>query len=245
MTVPEIITPSYEGFHNINLDNSINRLEQSMLCQDNKTIIICPTRGSIPAKVVQSWIGMMRPMNQLVLGPMFAIGLEVGVAYNQMIEGLINDPNLSTWKYILTMEEDNLPPQDGLIKLLGSIDGGVDGEKYDAMGGLYWTKGEAGMPMNYGSPYEIPKNFIPQVPIPNIIQPCNGLGMGFTLFRIEMFRKVPKPWFRTTQEMTPEGPKMYTQDLWFFENAAKYGFRFATDNRCLVGHLDVSTGLVW
>lgn len=61
----------------------------------------------IPAKVVQSWMGLMRPMNQKVIGPMFGIGMEVGESYNNMIQSILDNPELSTWKYILTIEEDN------------------------------------------------------------------------------------------------------------------------------------------
>ena len=70
---------------------------------------------------------------------------------------------------------------------------------FDAIGGLYWTKGENGQPMIYGNPNEMPKNFRPQVPIVDGLQPCNGLGMGFTLFKLSMFRKIDKPWFKTLQ----------------------------------------------
>ncbi len=34
----------------------------------------------------------------------------------------------------------------------------------------------------------MPMNFIPQVPTADTVVPCNGLGMGFTLFRIEMLK---------------------------------------------------------
>jgi hypothetical protein len=95
--------------------------------------------------------------------------------------------------------------------------------------------------MIYGDPHTMPKNFIPQVPKPECLQECNGLGMGFNLFRLSMFRKLPGPWFRTVQETG----KQYTQDLWFFENAGREGYRFACDTRIKVGHLDVATGMMW
>lgn len=114
------------------------------------------------------------------------------------------------------------------------------------IGGLYWTKGIEGMPMIYGDPSVMPKNFIPQIPKPNIIQHCNGLGMGFNMFKLEMFKKVPKPWFKTLQQYDPvNGTKMYTQDLYFFEKAAKEGFRFACDTRIKTGHIDYQADIIW
>jgi hypothetical protein len=100
--------------------------------------------------------------------------------------------------------------------------------------------------MIYGDPKVMPRNFIPQVPVPDSIQACNGLGMGFTLFKLSMFRKVPKPWFKTLQEYDPaNGARAATQDLYFFQNAAIEGYKFACDNRVKVGHLDVRSGEVW
>ena len=239
---PKIIVPQYEGINNRELEKSQGRLLQSKSYRDLSTIIICPTRGLVSAKVVQSWMGLMKPMNQKVIGPLFAIGMEVGEAYNSMIEMVVGNPDLSMWKYILTIEEDNLPPPDGLLKLYEDMD------DYDVVGGLYWTKGEGGQPMIYGDPAIEPINFIPQIPQTEGLQPANGLGMGFNLFKIDIFKdpKLPKPWFKTVQEFVPgAGGRAYTQDLYFYENAGKLGYKFACDTRVKVGHYDVTMDVVW
>lgn len=239
---PQIVLPSYEGVHNSTSSTKL-RLEKGKTHQDLSTVIICPTRGLVPAKVVQSWMNLMRPMNQKVIGPMFAIGLEVGVAYNNMIEQVLANPELSTWKYILTIEEDNMPPPDGLLRLYENIG------KYDVVGGLYWTKGEEGQPMIYGDPAVMPKNFIPQVPQADAIQEANGLGMGFNLWKMEMFkdkRLEHGKWFKTEQSYEPgKGSRAITQDLYFFEKAGALGYKFACDNRVRVGHYDINADIVW
>jgi hypothetical protein len=237
---PKILLPEL-GIHNKDLDASIDRLEKSKSYRDLSTIIICPTRGMIPYRVVQAMMSLFRPMNQKVIGPIFAVGMEVGVAYNGMIESILANEELAKYKYILTIEEDNIPPADGLLKLYESID------KYDVVQGLYWTKGEGGQPMIYGDPKVMPKNFIPQLPRLNEVMECNGLGMGFALFKLDMFKNpaLPKPWFKTVQEITPGGARAYTQDLFFYEEAAKHGYRFACDCRILVGHLDVAADVIW
>lgn len=181
----------------------------------------------------------MRPMNQKIFGPLFIEGKEVGAGYQAAVEMILGHPELSKWKYLLTIEEDNCPPPDGLLKLYENID------KFDCVAGLYWTKGEAGQPMIYGDVRSMPKNFIPQMPRPDTIQECNGLGMGFNLFKLDMFRKMKPPWFRTVQEVTQGGARAYTQDLWFFENAGREGFRFACDTRVKVGHYDAQSNMMW
>lgn len=245
MTKPQIIVENYDGgYHNKDIEKSRDRLIKGNTYKDLSTICIIPTRGVIPAKVVQSWWSLMPPMNQRFMR-IFMIGMEVGEAYNNAIEFIINHPDLSKWKYLLTLEEDNMPAPDGLLKLYEAINAPPG---YDVVGGLYWTKGEGGQPMIYGNVKDIPKNFIPQPPIPDTIQECNGLGMGFNLFKLDIFKnpKLQRPFFKTLQEHIPGvGTKAYTQDLRFFEDAGRLGYRFACDTKVKVGHYDIDRDIVW
>lgn len=241
---PQIVIEDYQGRHNKDIEKSRDRLIRGNTYKDLSTIIVVPTRGVIPAKVVQNWMSMMMPMNQKVIR-IFMIGMEVGDAYNNAIEFIINHPDLSKWKYILTLEEDNMPSPDALLKLYESINSSPG---YSVVGGLYWTKGEGGQPMLYGDPKQIPKNFIPQPPIPDTLQECNGLGMGFNLFRLDMFKdpKLQRPFFKTLQEHIPGvGSRIYTQDLRFYEDASRLGYRFACDTNVKVGHYDLERDIVW
>ena len=241
---PTLVLDDWKGRHNL-CQTAMVRLEKAGAYKDLSTVCLVPTRGMIHARVVQSWMSLMPPMNQKFIR-IFVLGMEVGAAYQTTVENILGNPELAKWKYLLTLEEDNMPPPDGLLKLCESIDGGVDGEKYDAMGGLYWTKGEGGQPMIYGDPAAFPMNFIPQIPRSETVQRCNGLGMGFTLFRLGLFKKMPKPWFKTMQEWVPgKGLGAFTQDLFFFNEAAKKGMRFACDTRVKVGHYDAEHDIVW
>jgi hypothetical protein len=238
---PEIIIDSWEGRHN--KSDYRSRLEKAKLYKDQSTICVVPTRGVITAKVVQNWLGMMTPMNQKFTR-IFMIGLEVGDAYSQAVDAILDSPELSKWKYMLTLEEDNMVPPDGLIKLIESIG------DYDAVGGLYWTKGEEGQPMCYGRPGQVPINFIPQIPEVDTLTPCNGLGMGFTLFKIDSLKKMKEkikgPLFVTKQVYEPgKGVHCYTQDLWHYQQGVEMGLKYACDSRVRVGHYDANTDIVW
>lgn len=241
MPKPQIILGGAEGLHNLQQEQTQERLKKAKAYKDLSTVIVIPTRGSIPARVVENWMGLMMPMNQKVVR-MFVSGLEVGEAYSLAIETILEHPELKKWKYVLTLEEDNMPPPDGLLKLYESIG------DYAAVGGLYWTKGDQGQPMIYGDPKVEPLNFAPQMPEPDELVPCNGLGMGFTLFNLSLFRdeKIPKPWFQTKQEWSMlSGIQGYTQDLFFFENIRKLGYEIACDTRVRVGHFDSENEIVW
>ena len=254
---PEIIVPYGPGFQNADLQKAQGRLAVSKTYKNLSTVIICPTRGGIDdrdqaardgvkrvglsPRFVGAISGMMRPMNQQCAGPIFLSGMEVADAFNAGIEMILGNPWLSKFKYVLTVEDDNLPPPDGLLTLYTSMD------EYDVVGGLYWTKGEAGQPMIYGDPKIQPLNFIPQMPIVDKVQHCNGLGMGFNLWKLDLFRKMEKPWFVTKQDYNPATGAVgcYTQDLYFYERLAKAGYRVACDNRVKVGHYDWSQDQVW
>lgn len=228
------------GYHNNNMNSSVERLEKMGIYKNLSTIIVCPTLGNIPAQVVYSWMHLMHPVNQSITGPLFIIGKEVGEAYNQVIEQILSDPYLAQFQYVLTLEDDNIPPVDGLLKLYENM-----GE-YDVVGGLYWTKGENGVPTMLGDPKDYNKNYKVQLPIEGKVVEVNGLGMGFTLFKLDIFRKIDYPWFKTTAEFNPEvGKVCSTQDVYFFDKAKEKGYKFAVDCRVKVGHIDRKTSIVW
>lgn len=238
---PSIIVDNYEGIHNTN--GSAERVRRAGLYKNCSTICIVPTRGMIAWRVVQSWMNLASPMNQQFIR-MGVTGYEVGHAYSTAIDQILNSPGLQDFTYILTLEEDNMPPADGLLRLIEDMEMHPE---YAAIGGLYWTKGPDGQPMIYGNPDEVPFNFRPQPPRQGELVECNGLGMGFTLFRMDLFKegKIEKPFFETVQRYGTDGTKCYTQDLWFFERARAQGYRFACDCNVLVGHYDAQSDICW
>lgn len=206
------------------------------LYRNMNTVWVTPTRGMCSTRVAFSWMNVMGGFNS-ALAKMCVEGFEVGKAYNEAVIQILAHPVFSRYSYLLTVEEDNTLTPDGLIKLYDSI------QHYDAVGGLYWTKGPDGCPMIWGDPKE-PGTFVPQPPKPDSLQECNGLGMGFTLFRLDMFRNPGfefGQWFKTGQN----GSTAFTQDLYFFKRAQELGYKFAVDTRVKVGHLDIESGEIW
>lgn len=225
------------GAHN-NSPDSIERVRRSNTYQDLSTVWVTPSPdGKLDCQTVfQSWLSLAMPMNQKVcrLGIAHA---EVAEAYEAAVEMALKDE--VKWKYLLTVEHDNLPPRDGLLKLYESI------IEYDVVGGLYWMKGENGTAHIYGNPSEDKDSYRPQVPLEETIQPCNALGMGFTLFNLDIFRTLPQPWFKTSGAEEAARDEEFTQDIHFFRKAAEAGFKFAVDTRVKVGHLDFVTRKIW
>lgn len=212
--------------------------------KNRSTVCFYPVIADLPWRVVQSWLVLQKPMNQL-WAQIPLPNMEVGAAYETMVDILRSNPDLKKWKYVLTLETDNVPPPDGLIKLQEDME---THPEFDAIGGLYWTKGEGGQPMCYGKTDVFPKDFMPWLPPKESVAECHGLGMGFTLFRMKMFldEKFVRPLFKTEQTWEPgKGIRAYTQDLRFFSEASRLGYRMASSTRCLVGHYDKETDKVW
>lgn len=214
--------------------------------RDCSTVVVVPTRGTIHYRWVETFLSLMAPMNQKRL-VQFVTGHEVGVAYNTAIQAILDHPELSKWSYVLTVEDDNLPTPDAHLKLLESIR--LTGA--DAASGIYFTKGDLNMPMAYGDPASATFDFRPRdiraALSAGQLMPVNGIAMGCALWRMDLFRRVPPPWFVTVQEWTEgTGGRAYTQDLSFCERAVKqHGARFVVDLRVRVGHLDVASGIVY
>lgn len=225
------------GIRNDNLLASTTTYLEGATWKKQRGICLLPAGKTISTRVALAWRGMILPPNQ----PwhfMAIEGDEVGVAYNRAIEQILAHPDLSQWEYILCLEHDNLPPSDGVLKLIKAMD---EHPEYSAISGLYWTKGEGGVPQIWGDPKDPVVNFRPQPPRPNELVECCGTGQGFGLFRLSMFKDVEKPWFVTKAGIEGVG----TQDLHFWSNARKKGHRCAVDCSVLVGHLDINTGVVW
>lgn len=236
MSEPRIYIPNQQGYHNSGDLKKFKHRDLSTL-----VVVPCYSRGIHPL-VVQNWRSLIQPMNQRVMW-IFLTDMEVGAAYSHIVRVIREHPDLKKYKYMLTIEHDNLPPPDGMLKLYDSMEQG-----YDAVGGLYFTKGLGGQPMCYGRVDRPQSGFEPWLPGPDEIVPCRGLGMGFTMFRTEMLldKKLGDEPFKTVQEyISGVGARAYTQDLWFFQEAGKLGYRFACDARVKVGHLDLETSEIW
>lgn len=211
---------------------------------DNSMVIIVPSREPVLHTVfVQALQGLNFHMNQK-RALIFVSGAEVGKAYDEQVAAILAHPELKNWKYVLTLEDDTIPPPDAPLRLVESIEAGP----FDAVGGLYFLKGGYNMPQAYGDPVEFARTGVLDFRPRDIrsalqhgeIMEVNGIAMGCSLYRMSAFRDIPAPWFVTRQDST-EGQGMGTQDLVFCSKARRAGKRFAVDMRVRCAHVDYST----
>lgn len=228
----ELVIQDFGGKHNGDPAGSRARLMRGGSWKKQRIVVIVPSADLIPAKVMLSYWNLAFPPNNGVV-KILALGMEVGDAYSQAIQGILAHPDLSTWEFVLTIEADNMPPSDGVIRLVEQME---NHKEFAAIGGIYYTKGEGGVPQIWGDPHDPILNFRPQLPDPNggLVE-CVGTGMGFTMYRLSMFKdqQLRRPWF-----VTQKKDGVSTQDLYFWSDARKYGYRCAIDCGCCVGHYD-------
>jgi hypothetical protein len=241
----QIISESDYGRHNADLVTSSTRIIQNGTWKKQRVVVVIPSGPMIPAQVYLSHVNLMFAPNQPVFR-MMALGTEVGDAFSTAIEQILSHPEISTWEYILTIEHDNIPPPDGVLKLIARME---ERPEFACIGGLYWTKGEGGVPQIWGDITDPVQNYRPQAPDPQggLVESW-GTGMGFNLWRISMFRELAskkgaQPWFKT---LASAEDGIGTQDLAFWGRIAKpNGYRCAIDCGVKVGHFDHGAGISW
>jgi len=261
--------------------------DRSSLYRDMSLSFVVPTRdGNVPFDVAANWWTLGTPMNQNVAGLIAVHGMEVAAAYNQLFSYCIDvdaardkfgghaESVIST-KFIVTMETDNLPEPDAILKLLGAIytcpDTKCGGEVGAEMGGDpafgdlqpvtdgSWrcaTCGKRGYDAVSGL-YSVKLD--PPVPmafgdpvIPNDFTP-RRVSAAIRDKRVIEVNGIAmgcavwrKETFRQVSRPWFATEDGTTQDIYFCKKAKKeVGARFGVHCGVKVGHLDVKTGQVF
>jgi hypothetical protein len=120
------------GIHNGDVGKTRSRLAAAASWKKQRIIVILPASHSMSTKVALTHWNLAFPPNNAVLR-MVTMDMEVGEAYSTAIDQILSHTELSQWEYILTIEHDNMPPADGVLKLLERMEANP---KFDCIGGL-------------------------------------------------------------------------------------------------------------
>lgn len=242
---PQLLLQDFQtaGRNNGAIGKTRSRLEKSASWRRQRIVVILPADATIATKVALSHWNLVFPPNNGV-ARVLAVGMEVGEAYSNAIEQILAHPELSQFEFLCTIEHDNMPPSDGVLRLIERMEANP---KLSAISGLYYTKGGRDNPIGvaqiWGAPSDAVLNFRPQLPdVDGGLVECCGIGQGFALFRLKMFRdkRLRRPWF-----VTEKKNGIMTQDLYFWTDARKYGYRCAVDCSCKVGHYSLEEDFVY
>ncbi len=132
----------------------------------------------------------------------------------------------NNFTHILFLDDDNIPPQDVISRLLA--------HDVDMVTGLYLHHGYPHKPILFNN--TLPDGsalYHPLVPNEHGLIKIENCGLGCVLIKIEVFRKVEAPWVALGQ-LDPEN---WCDDFYFFRKAQEAGFNLYCDLTVKVGHL--------
>src|SRR5215468_6507700 len=117
----QILAFDIAGKNNERLELSASRIMQGATWKKQRIVVLLPASDTISTKVALSHWCIIFPPNQPV-HRMLCLGMEVGEAYSSGVEAVLGHPELSQWEFLLTLEHDNMPPQDGVLILIEAME---------------------------------------------------------------------------------------------------------------------------
>lgn len=157
--------------------------------------------------------------------------------------------------YILFIEDDTIPPPATLLELSRVLD--TSDELVMTCGGIYTTRLNPPEPIVYMGPG---KGAHWDWKLGEIFE-CWATGMGCTMIKLEVFKKMEKPWFKECKTVAElrEFPDLFpdslidmpqggrkggcSTDLFFFTKLAKMGFKALAHGGVLPIHWDVEKNI--
>jgi hypothetical protein len=152
-------------------------------------------------------------------------GRAVDDSYNHIVQTALEDKA----DYIVTVEDDTFPQKDALVKLMKLF------EKHENCAvGAWYPKKEKN---RQGVHIEIKKGKRGAVPDDGKVHEVYTMAMGCSIYPIEMFMKIPYPWFKTTPNLS--------QDSFFSQLAREHGYKLLVDTSVKCKHIDRRNGDIY
>lgn len=152
-------------------------------------------------------------------------GRAVDDSYNHIVQTALEDRA----DYIITVEDDTFPQKDALVKLMNLLRENPN----SAVGAWYPKKEKA----RQGVHIVLKNGKRQQMDADGTVQEAYTMAMGCSIFPIEMFMKIPFPWFKTTANLS--------QDSFFSQLAREAGYRLLVDTSVRCRHIDRKTGEIF
>lgn len=173
------------------------------------------TYHSVPSAFFDSFIAMEKPD--------FSYFRTSGKALDDMRNALLADATGAGCTHVIFMDTDQVYPRETIPRLLSHnlpIVGGMVNRRYPPFDPLL-LKGDIGG-------YRTVEDWKPG----DLVE-VDATGTGCLLIRMEVFRKMPSPWFRFRNI----GGRMVGEDIGFCSDAKAAGYKIYVDTSVEIGHL--------
>lgn len=219
-----------EALRQINLTGTpkldhIREVEKKYLeVGDVKVLIVVPTREKAETLPVLEKLAIPSGVQIKYLN---VFGRSTADAYNDAIQTALDDGA----DFLLTVEDDTFPPDDGFFKLLQRYR--EIGDPKVVLGGYYVKKQEN----REGVHIQIVGGKRQALTLCNKdvgVYEVYTIAQGFTLFPMECFLQTEYPWTVTTAHLT--------QDSFLSQKLRDKGFKLLVDGDIKCRHLDVTSG---
>ena len=219
-----------EALRQINLTGTpkldhIREVEKKYLeVGDVKVLIVVPTREKAESLPVLEKLAIPSGVQIKYLN---VFGRSTADAYNDAIQTALED----NADFLLTVEDDTFPPDDGFFKLLQRYR--EIGDPKVVLGGYYVKKQES----REGVHIQIVGGKRQALTLSNKdvgVYEVYTIAQGFTLFPMECFLQTEYPWTVTTAHLT--------QDSFLSQKLRDKGFKLLVDGDIRCRHLDVASG---
>ncbi|MEM2568073.1 MAG: hypothetical protein QXH20_06355 [Candidatus Bathyarchaeia archaeon] len=133
--------------------------------------------------------------------------------------------------YILFLDDDVLPPDDGLLTLFLDavpIVSGLYFSRYPPHNPVIFRRKNRNEPWSLDAETEWDAEFTRSYPKNQLVE-ADVAGLGFMLVMREVFEKIPEPWFKSTLQ--------HGEDVYFCWKAQQHGFKVFVDTRVKCLHM--------
>ena len=191
------------------------------MADEIKIMLGVPSAGFIRNSLFLDFYGQLeKPAGTLITS---THGASPANGRNMMIQAAIEQK----CTHILFMDDDMAPQKDSLMKLLA--------HDLDIVGGLYLMRNYPHFPLAFDEAWEDGQNrHLLLSPETHGLIEVTNTGLGFCLFKIDVFKKMEGPFWIRLGEIQPDG---WCDDIGFFNRARKAGFKIFVDTNVTIGHL--------
>jgi len=139
--------------------------------------------------------------------------------------------------HLLFLDDDTYPSPDSLVRLWNA--------RQPVVTGVVYTKSDPTLPMVFRKDDEGP--WVDWVAAPKGLHRINAAGLAMTLIAVDVFERLPKPWFAWgAVPQADGGVKKLGEDTWFYERLLEAGVPAFVDTNAIALHGDpvIEDGLV-